>query len=526
MLYRSHLLTTFITLSLIVWGIPSSWALNSCELERPSEVVSYNPGTSAPSTHLSSDPSILARPTSTRESLHLGIGGSITVKFTVPIVNYPAAGALTVERPLNALPCSSYPVRAQISGSLDGEHFIPLGSTCATASFDLGALPWIAYLRIQDVTDTSDPAFGTTPISGFDLHSISGPGCLKYAHCAIAPSPDPAVTEATNTFALSLSSIGSDFVFRQPGSFEEYGNGSARLTGSVHRLSDPSTAYDLILSLTGKVQAPPAQSPILELRSSAYSSRGGTIDPSTWYYYKQIDGWLVGTGTRSGERIPVGGMLRSMQFGSGANGRETSLGGRGTFSYGSGPSENTAEITIGLTSCSITPPAPPPSVTPRVESSAPLCETTDLTKQLANLDSSLRGRVTTVNRATRLLLRHNRSQSNIRFKTAIQAKVHNLYALAWSAVWRHDRFVQTCAPSDLCVEIHLESTQAALAASARTLDAAVDRSLLYIHKNVRSARARKDVKELMGSHRTQRASFIKELAKLPGHSARCYEQGS
>lgn len=474
-----------------------------------------SPSSLVPSSE-SSDPNILLRATSDLESLRLGVGGSITVQFTVPIANYPAAGALTVERPNGALPCSSYPVRAEISGSIDGEHFVPLGTTCDTAAFDLGAFPWIAYLRIQDVTDPSDPAFGSSPVGGFDLRSVSGPGCLKYAHCAVSPSSDPIVSDTTTSYPLSLSSIGDDFVLEDPASFEEYGNGSARLVATAHRASDPSTAYHIILSLTGRVESPPPQSPVLELKPSAYSSQGGTIHPTSWYYYKQTTGMMFGKGTRQGEKLPVGGTACAFQIGNGANGRDSSLGGRGALTYGVAASQNTAELRVGLTSCSTQPtPTPTPHATP------PSCKTEDISKTLAMLDSNLRGRVTSANRATRLLVRYDKSRASARFKTVTRAKVHNLYTLAWSEVWRHERVIQSCSPSVLCSDVHLEPTQAALAASARSLDAAVDTALLYVQKKLVSRKANKALKELVRQHTTQRATFSAHLAALPTHSTRC-----
>jgi hypothetical protein len=519
MLNRSKTITILIAMSVLLTAVTcsSSWALDSCEVERPSHVVRFTPGSSAPSLSLppdSSDPTILLRPTSELESLRFGVGGSVVLKFTVPIANYPAAGGLTVERPQGALPCASHPVRAEISGSIDGEHFIPLGSTCETATFDLGPLPWVAYLRIQDVTNPSDAAFGSNAVGSFDLRSVSGPGCLKYSHCAVSPAPDTTVTNSSSISSLALSSIGEDFVFTEPASFEEYGNGTARLTGTVHRASDPTTAYDAIMSFAGRVKAPPTQSPFLELQRSAYSAQGGPVDPTSWHYYKQAAGMLFGKGSRRGEKIPLGNPLRPMQIGVGANGRDTTLGGAGIFSYGATDSDNSAELRVGLTSCSF-PPTPQPHEPP------PTCNTEDISKTLANLDTNLQGRVTIMNRATSLLVRHNRSRASVRFKTAARAKVHNLYALAWTDVWRHDRLILTCSPSVLCFDLHHEPTHASLAASARALDAAVSSSLRYIQKRTPSRNAQRALKELVRKHLLLQKSFIRELARLPAHSARC-----
>jgi hypothetical protein len=534
MINRPRTFIALLVISIFAGTLPhsSSWALNSCQIERPSEVASFERGSSTPSlppSSDSSDPSILLRATSDVESLRLGIGGAITLKFTVPLANYPAAGSLTLERPAGAPPCSSYPVRAEISGSLDGQHFIPLGSTCETSTFELGSFPWIAYLRIRDVTNVSDPAFGSAPISGFDLRSVSGPACLKYAHCAVSAPPDSSVTDSQSSSALSLSNIGDDFVFEQPASFEEYGNGTARLSGTVYSLSNPSIAYEMIMSLTGRVQSPPLNSPVLALKSSAYSSQGGTVDPSSWYYYKQLNGTLFGRKTLSGETILIANTARAMQIGDGANGRNTSFGARGSFAYDSAPSGSTGGIAINLTSCSSLPSPTPPAALPEskptpkdgVKIESPSCQTNDLSNKLAFLDHNLSKRGAIINRATLLLVGEDRSQSSARFRTNIRSKARNLYVQAWGDVWVHDRIVQTCLPSTLCFDLHLEPKQAALAASARNLDSTVERALLYVKKRLSSRKNKRALKELTKKHMRLRGAFMSALSELPRHSTSC-----
>ncbi len=529
------LLTRAVACNLIISGVMSSSAraLNSCELERPSQVVSFdNHASQVNSSHVSpshgspaqspesSDPSILLRATSDTESLRLGVGGSITLKFTVPIANYPAAGALTVERPHAALSCSSYPVRAEVSGSADGVHFVPLGTTCQTASFDLGSFPWIAYLRITDVTNVSDPAFGSTPVGGFDLRAVSGPACLKYSHCAVTPKSDPSASDVSASYSLSLSHLQGDLVFDTPASFEEYGNGSARLVGRLRHASDPSIAFELVMSFSGRMQSPP-QSPLLELKPSAYITQGGPIDPSTWYHYKQIRGTLIGKGAQSSSPIALDTTVRALQVGEGANGRNESLGARGTLTYRAAAALSTAELALGLTSCSTTPSTPTPQPTPPPRDDNPTCQKEDLSKTLATMDNDLRARITTINRAARLLLRNRRSKANVRFATEARAKAHNLYTRAWSDVWRHDRFVVTCPPSAACFDVHLEPSQAALATSAEALDATVERSLRYIERKVSNRRAKRALKDIIRAHTAQRRTFMEKLASLPGHSTRC-----
>ncbi|MEY4668007.1 MAG: hypothetical protein RL518_706 [Pseudomonadota bacterium] len=527
---RSSTLLTFLTITLMGIALPStsSWALSSCEIERPSQVIHVQRGSSSTGTPLStetSDPTILLRSTTDNESFQLGIGGSITLQFKVPVANYPSAGLLAVERPQGALPCSSYPVRAEISGSIDGENFVPLGTTCESAALQLGAFPWISYLRIRDITDPSDPAFGSNPIEGFDLRSISGPECLKFAHCAVPAVSDSSVTDGQGTSAVSLSELGDDFVFEHQAVFEEYGNGSARLSGTIYRLSDPSKAYEMIVSLTGRVQSPPPQSPVLNLKSSAYTSAGGSIDPSSWYYYKKIEGVLLGKRDLSGDKVSVATTLQAFQIGDGAQGRNTSLGASGSFAYASASSLHPAEITINLTSCTSpatpTPPPATPTQTPTRVDAPPTCETSDISDKLATLDHSLARRFSTISRATRLLVDEKPTRQNLRFRTSIRAKVHNLYVRAWGDVWRHARVVQSCSPSTLCSDIHLAPLQASLATSADLLDSTIERAIARIQQELSTRKARSALKLLIQQHTSQRRIFVDTLSVLPRHSTVC-----
>jgi hypothetical protein len=524
---------TVLLSSLVVVALASAtsaWGLDSCNLEHPSEIVSFQQGSlpaAAATSTGSFDPKILLRTAASEESLILGLGGSVTLKFTVPIANYPASGALTIERPQSAATCSSNPVRAQISGSIDGEHFIPLGTLCESAAIDLGTLPWIAYLRITDVTDPSDPAFTSNSAQGFDLRSVSGPGCLKYSHCAVTASPDPTVSTALSSYALSSTHLGDDFVLQKRASFEEYGNGSARLSGTVYRKSDPTAAYDMIISLTGRVTTPPTQSPLLELKTSAYTDQGGTIDTASWYYYKTIKGWLIGKNSRSGDTIAIGDTIHSMQIGDGAHGRNTSLGAGGSFAYNSESSQQRADLRIGLTSCSLTEntptPTPAPTATPgdRTITETPQCQTQNLSNNLAALDHTLFRRLSAVNHATRILLQEVNSPRNRRYRADIRAKAQNLYALGWTNIWKHDRVIHTCTPATLCSEVHLEATQASIAASARTLDLTVKNSLLYVYGKVKRPQSKRAIMRLTQSHSKLQQAFLSELAKLPQHSMRC-----
>lgn len=121
----------------------------------------------------------------------LGYRGFITLKANYPVLNGPG-NDITVYETTWGNP-SQYPSgeRAHVYASQDGANFIYLGLSVYNGSFDLGALPWAQYFRIQDATnpENSEDAFdldGIRVLNGFSPNPsltptvLFGPGLVTY----------------------------------------------------------------------------------------------------------------------------------------------------------------------------------------------------------------------------------------------------------------------------------------------------------------------------------------------------------
>ena len=121
----------------------------------------------------------------------LGYRGFITLKANYPVLNGPG-NDITVYETTWGNP-TQYPSgeRAHIYASQDGANFIYLGLSVYNGSFDLGALPWAQYFRIQDATnpENSEDAFdldgiqvlnGFSPSPSLTPTPLFGPGLVAY----------------------------------------------------------------------------------------------------------------------------------------------------------------------------------------------------------------------------------------------------------------------------------------------------------------------------------------------------------
>ena len=121
----------------------------------------------------------------------LGYRGFITLKANYPVLNGPG-NDITVYETTWGNP-SQYPSgeRAHVYASQDGANFIYLGLSVYNGSFDLGALPWAQYFRIQDATnpENSEDAFdldgirvlnGFSPSPSLTPTPLFGPGLVTY----------------------------------------------------------------------------------------------------------------------------------------------------------------------------------------------------------------------------------------------------------------------------------------------------------------------------------------------------------
>ena len=143
--------------------------------------------------------------------------------------------------------------------------------------------------------------------------------------CPEPPTADPVYAIYPDGVSLWLPGVGEDFVFTNDSMFAEYGDGTARLTGEVERLSNPNERFLVDFFLSDRVDAgnanfPPTGSPKEELLQAAYAKNGGPIDTDQWHYYQDLDGMLLGLGDLDGGSLSIGRFGPSPQVGFGANG--------------------------------------------------------------------------------------------------------------------------------------------------------------------------------------------------------------
>ncbi|HEX4497346.1 MAG TPA: SdrD B-like domain-containing protein, partial [Thermoanaerobaculia bacterium] len=204
----------------------------------------------------------------------------------------------------------------------------------------------VALAAAQNRTDV-DFGYRTPPPAGTD--------------CSLPAISDPALNNGPNGHAFYLPGISTDFVFvPNPGSLVTAADGTAHLTGMLRSISNPSNGFTVDVSFTGYTTVAGAGSPKEELFASAYVQNGGSIDPSTWFYYSAFTGTLTGTGNYAGAVISIANTGPAFQVGVGANGKNGNLGASGWFLWNvtsqpaSGNLQTTGQgdINVDLPTCS------------------------------------------------------------------------------------------------------------------------------------------------------------------------------
>ncbi|MEM8770961.1 MAG: VPLPA-CTERM sorting domain-containing protein [Pseudomonadota bacterium] len=122
---------------------------------------------------------------------------------------------------------------------------------------------------------------------------------------------------------------GSDLDFLPGVLFTLNADGTATLSGRVASQADPRFAFDVSFDLAQR-QGPGWGGPKKELHSSAYSNRGGPIDPGTWEYFDLTGGIFTGVGRFAGIELvatqrPQNGRYPA-QIGYGANNKNANYG--------------------------------------------------------------------------------------------------------------------------------------------------------------------------------------------------------
>ncbi|MEO6596492.1 MAG: hypothetical protein ABIP94_17205, partial [Planctomycetota bacterium] len=199
----------------------------------------------------------------------------------------------------------------------------------------LGANNRNATLGLQanfTVTVTQQPPFGISPTGTasllLDLSPFRGED-------ATHPQPDPLRTNLTAGRAMVLPGVAGDYLFVPAGDFTEFDDGHAELSGTLARLGQLDDAWDLVMTMTnrldpGQAGHPPASSPVLQMLPSAYVANGGTMDPAHWHYYQLASGTLTGTGANAGGSLTLANSV-AVQVGGAANQTNTYFGYYGRF---------------------------------------------------------------------------------------------------------------------------------------------------------------------------------------------------
>ena len=143
--------------------------------------------------------------------------------------------------------------------------------------------------------------------------------------------PQSCDADETPRHAFWFSNFNGDGVTDQydldPGAtFVQNDDGTATLTGRIRKQHEPSYAFDIHVSLSGRTDNAPDGSP--------YNPFGA--NPADWQYYPNWSGTLVGAEWNSGATLSIERRGASFQIGTGANahdGEQNVYGGSGWFDW-------------------------------------------------------------------------------------------------------------------------------------------------------------------------------------------------
>ncbi len=137
------------------------------------------------------------------------------------------------------------------------------------------------------------------------------------------PDTTRSLTNAKSTNANKWDDIGAvmsnlltgpsdaSWLFEAGATFQENGDGTAKVTGTLKLFGDatPARRFDVVLNLTGRTYTTPA--------GGAYNNTG--VPTTSWYYYPNFTGMLTGKDALAGSQLSVALFMHAFQVGIGAN---------------------------------------------------------------------------------------------------------------------------------------------------------------------------------------------------------------
>lgn len=136
----------------------------------------------------------------------LGFGGEIVLEMGTPICNVSGDDFTIYETTFGNPPCNQYPEKARVWVSQDLCNWVELTTEnapiCQNASFDLGCLSWVRYVKVKDVSNPLDFASVGHIADGYDIDGIIGASGCSYpsesglsAYAANGASPSQGLNE-------------------------------------------------------------------------------------------------------------------------------------------------------------------------------------------------------------------------------------------------------------------------------------------------------------------------------------------
>jgi hypothetical protein len=158
--------------------------------------------------------------------------------------------------------------------------------------------------------------------------------CEPAPICVVRAVSDPIFNPRGTDHAVWLPGISTNLIFfPEPGTFQEFTNGTAHLTGTARSLTNMASGFVVDVTLSGFQFTPPPGSPKKDLRSAAYIENGGPVNPATWHYYTNFSGTLTGFGIYDGAVLSLTRVGPAFQVGVGANNKNVHYGASAWFMW-------------------------------------------------------------------------------------------------------------------------------------------------------------------------------------------------